>query len=203
MNNNSTFPNVLRREAEAHLAHTAGTESELLSNKKLLHELQVHQVQLEMQNNELRRMQLALEDSRDQYADLYNHAPVGYLSLTHNGLIDTINLTALEILGAEYSKLQSRRFASLVAPKDGDSWHVFFAKVMKHSHRMSIELTLKASNDSEIIAQLDCVYINSILRITLIDLTKAKQVEAALHQAEKFALINAERMQTAKVHKRR
>ncbi|MFI3186741.1 MAG: diguanylate cyclase, partial [Methylococcaceae bacterium] len=83
MSNKSNDPNRLRAEAEAQLAHSSATESVLLSNQKLLHELQIHQVQLEMQNEELRHMQLAMEESRDRYADLYNQAPVAYLTLTH------------------------------------------------------------------------------------------------------------------------
>jgi PAS domain-containing protein len=149
MSHKSTVPNMLRADAEAQLAHSLATESELFSNQKLLHELQVHQIELEMQNEELRRMQLALEESRDHYADPYNLAPVAYLTLTHDGLIDTINFAGLELFGAERCTLLPRRFAALVASKDYDCWYVFFVKVIKHSRRESIELTLKASNDSE------------------------------------------------------
>jgi PAS domain-containing protein len=101
MSHKSTVPNMLRAEAEAQLAISPATESELFSNQKLLYELQVHQIELEIQNEELRRMQLGLEESRDHYADPYNLAPVAYLTLTHDGLIDTINFAGLELFGAE------------------------------------------------------------------------------------------------------
>lgn len=199
MSNKSNDPNRLRAEAEAQLAHSSATESVLLSNQKLLHELQIHQVQLEMQNEELRHMQLAMEESRDRYADLYNQAPVAYLTLTHAGLIDSFNFTAQELFGSEPSALLARRFAALVAPIDGDRWHVFFAKAIKHNRRVSIELTLKTANASEFPAKLDCVYVNSMLRITLVDLTQTKLTEVALQQAKTLDLLDAERTKTAKV----
>ena len=193
-------PNTLRGKAEARLDHVPATESLIHTNEKLLYELQVYQIELEMQNEELRSAHIALEESRDRYRDLYEFAPVGYLTLTRDGLIDEINLTATQLLGLERNKLLSRRFATLITPKDGDQWYLFFSNIMQRKNqRLNIELTLKGSNDTEFPAQLACVCINSMLRITLTDITKIKQTEAALHEAETLALISAERMRTAKV----
>ena len=140
------------------------------TTEELLHEHQVHQLELEMQNDELRRTQDALAESRDRYLDLYDYAPVGYLLLTSDGLIDEINLTAVELLGVDRKTLLSRRFATLVTPNDSDKWYLFFSKVMKHNQRMSIELVLKGCNDTEFPVQLDCLCVKSMLRITLTDL---------------------------------
>jgi len=199
MGKKPTESNMLRAEAEAQLYHAPATESAIRPAEELLHELQVHQIELEMQNDELRRMHVALEESRDRYIDLYDYAPVGYLTLTHDGLIAKINLTATELLGVDRKILLSRRFATLVTPKDVDKWYVFFSNVIKHNKRLNIELMLKSCNDTEFPALLDCVCANSTLRITLTDITEIKQAETALHEAETLALINAERMQTAKV----
>jgi len=188
---NPTEPNTLRTKAEAHLSHAPATESLVYTNEKLLLELQVHQVQLEMQNEELRRMHIALEESHASYVELYELAPVGYLTLTHNGLIDKINLTATQLLGVSRNTVLSRRFAALITAKDGDNWHIFFSKVMKHNKRLSIELMLKGFSDTEIPVQLDCVCVDSMLRVTMTDITKIKQAEA-------LAIITAERMQTEK-----
>ena len=71
-------PDSLRTEAEVLLSHAPVTENLLCSEGELLYELQVHQIELEMQNDELRRIQIALEESRDRYSNLYEFAPVGY-----------------------------------------------------------------------------------------------------------------------------
>lgn len=77
----------LRVAAEASLAQTTSTVADVIDKDKLLQELQVHQIELEMQNEELRRMHLALEESRDSYLDLFEFSPIGFLTLTAKGLI--------------------------------------------------------------------------------------------------------------------
>ena len=91
----------LRTEAEKKVALTAG-KSDLLKKRdldKLVHELQIHQVELEMQNEELRRTQEELQASREQYFELYDIAPVGYFSLSEAGIILEANLTGANMLG--------------------------------------------------------------------------------------------------------
>ena len=85
---------------------------------ELLHELQVHQIELEMQNEELRRAQLALEDSRARYVDLYEFAPVGYLTLTGEAVISEVNLTGARLLREERKKILGKRFARFVSRQD-------------------------------------------------------------------------------------
>lgn len=87
-------PNVLNRSAEV-----------------LLHELQAHQVELEMQNETLRQAHIEMEISRDRYVDLYDFSPVSYLTLSSAGTISEANLTAAELLGEEHRKLINRRLA--------------------------------------------------------------------------------------------
>src|SRR5439155_13731841 len=74
----------------------------------LSHELSVHQEELEMQNRELREMAHELEDSRNRYANLYDFAPVGYVSLNVRGEIQEINLTAAQMIGKERTHLMDR-----------------------------------------------------------------------------------------------
>ena len=81
-----------------------------------MHELQVHQIELEMQNEELRRAQETIAESRDRYADLYDFAPVGYFTLDPQGLILEVNLTGARLLGAPRDSLLRKPFILFVAP---------------------------------------------------------------------------------------
>ena len=95
----------LRKRAESILNESADVLEEVdLSPEKmrlLVHELQVHQIELEMQNEDLRQAQLALEESRDNYLDLYDYAPIGYFTLDENALILEANLSGGGLLGME------------------------------------------------------------------------------------------------------
>lgn len=84
-----------RDAAEKKLTNSPGFPSGLKtkSPEEIIRDLQVHQIKLEMQNEELRRIHLALEESRDKYQDLYDFAPVGYFTLNHKGIIKDVNLT--------------------------------------------------------------------------------------------------------------
>ena len=117
-----TGQSPLRTKAETQLTNTTSLHR---PTDELTHELQIHQIELEMQNEELRQVHIALEESRDLYRELYDFAPVGYALLTLHGLISKINLTAAEQFGVDRSKLLNRRFAAFVATDDGDHWHLF------------------------------------------------------------------------------
>lgn len=172
----------------------------------LLHELRVHQIELEMQNEELRRAQLALEESRDRYLDLYDFAPVGYVTLSGNGLIHDINLTAATLLGMDRIKLLRTRFSALLAAEDCDSWHRFLVSAMRDADRTRrcLELFLVRQDGHGFHAQLDCVRIagdgeTAGLRIALTDITERKQAEAeqrAVLQMEHLRQLAVEEMLT-------
>ena len=88
--------------------------------KRLLHELHVHQIELEMQNEELRRAQQELEASRTKYFDLYDLAPVGYVTLSEKGLILEANLTAANLLGVERGQLLQQPLTRFIVSEDQD-----------------------------------------------------------------------------------
>jgi PAS domain S-box-containing protein/putative nucleotidyltransferase with HDIG domain len=166
----------LRIEAEARLARTPPAEIPAKSAVNVLHELQVHQIELEMQNDELRQAQIAMEESRDRYAALYEFAPVGYLTLTRAGLISEINLTGATQLGLERNKLLHERFDHFIVPEDCDRWYLFFASLIGHTGGNGIELALKRSDGTVFYAHLDCARAGAAgalpeLRITLTDIS--------------------------------
>lgn len=197
---NEPDPQKLRDSAEAQLGRTPMTQvqpspgEELLH--ELLHELRVHQVELEMQNEALRQAQIAMEESRDRYVDLYDFAPVGYLTLTRDGMISELNLTGAALLGTERKKLLQRRFAPFVATEDRDRWDRFLVGVFKHDERQRCELSLKRSDDSRFQAKLDCLHIEtggqSTVRIALTDITERKLKEEDMREKEEFFRMIAE-----------
>src|SRR5215469_14254297 len=108
----SKSPHSLREQAEAawqgQRRDSATTAPE--DAGALVHELEVHQIELELQNEELRRAQSELEESRDELSDLYDFAPVGYLTLSEDTVILRSNLRAAALLGVERQALIGKRF---------------------------------------------------------------------------------------------
>jgi len=183
----------LRLRAEAVAQHGLSDESRddrflsLEESKKALQELRVHQIELEMQNETLRDLQGQLEASRDRYLDLYDFAPVGYLTLTIHGMIDEINLTAATLLGVNRKNLLRRGFSSLVVAEEQGRWTQHFLRVMEQDGKGSVELTLRRSDDTVFAALLDCrrtevVAGDAAVRIALTDISERKQLEAELAQ---------------------
>ena len=147
---------LMRAAAEAELASHPVVNPAALQPKELLHELRVHQIELEMQNETLRQAQSALEESRDSYRNLYEFAPVGYLSLTREGLIEEINLTATRLLQRERKKLLQRSFTALVVAEDKPRWASLFMRLKASDANGRVELALQRGDGTLLQAQLDC-----------------------------------------------
>jgi diguanylate cyclase (GGDEF)-like protein/PAS domain S-box-containing protein len=178
----------MRTDAEAQLARAPQTGARARPAEEVLHELEVHQIELEMQNEELRRAQLALQESRDRYVDLYEFAPVGYVTLTSEGLISDVNLTGAALLGEERKKLLRRRFSRFVTSEDKDRYHHLFVSLMQHDERQACELALLRGDGSTFQAHLDCLRAVAgdkppVARITLIDVTERNRAEVELRIA--------------------
>ena len=134
--NTSADAAELRRRAEARLRKQrknqqskAGAPKSDADTQRLLHELQVHQIELEMQNAELQKARDELEAPLEKYTDLYDFAPVGYFSLDEQGLILEVNLTGAALLGVERSRLINRRLPRFVAPASRPIFLAFLEKV--------------------------------------------------------------------------
>lgn len=178
----------LRAEAEALLARAPAPDQPTRPAEELLHELRVHQIELEMQNEELRRAHAELEESRDRYLDLYAFAPVGYFTLTREGTVAESNLTGAMFLGVERKKLLDRRFDAYVVAEDRDRWHHQFLSMLKDEiGRRKFELRLKRSDGSVFYGRLDCLRVDGAdapptIRITLGDIDDLKRAEEQLRQ---------------------
>ena len=172
-------------EAEIQLADevNSGQNSDVLS-----YELRVHQIELEMQNEELRRAHAALEASRDRYLQLYDFAPICYLTLTKDGMIAEANLTCASLLGVAREELVNTRFAEYIAPEESDHWHRHFLLAKQYRHIHYYELKLRRADGKYFHARLDCLCKQGdpeslALRIALTDITERKQAEEELRIA--------------------
>ncbi|MEI7682311.1 MAG: PAS domain-containing protein, partial [Betaproteobacteria bacterium] len=170
----------LRALAESAIPFTAAPTARPV--EELLHELQVHQIELEIQNEALRHAQTALEESRDRYVDLYEFAPVGYLTLTADGLIANINLTGIKLLKQERGDVLQRRFAAWIVPEDLARWNQVFLNAKQLAGTGRVELALQCGDGTVLQAQLDCERRKvgageTAIRIALTDITERKQAE--------------------------
>ncbi|MDD1754881.1 MAG: PAS domain-containing protein [Methanothrix sp.] len=114
--------------------------------KRLLQELQVHQIELETQNEELRRAQGRLEASNRRYFDFYNLAPVGYLTITENGLIREVNLTFSTWIGIERSHLVNRPLTRFIVKDDLDIYYTFRKKLLEAGTAQMCELRMQTED---------------------------------------------------------
>lgn len=128
----------LLRKPELEIESTSPAEL-----KVLLHELQVHQVELEIQNEELRNVQLELEESRDRYAELYDLAPMGYLTLDATGTIVKANLRAEALLGADRQDLVGARLSRFIGAESQDVWYLHLQRAMRGESRDTCEVGVR------------------------------------------------------------
>jgi two-component system, chemotaxis family, sensor kinase Cph1 len=180
-------PSELRKRAEKKLT-TKKTAPKAMSDKEtqqLIHELQVHQIELEMQNEDLRRSQAELEESRTKYSDLYDFAPVSYFTFDKDGLILEANLTAAKELGRERSLLMNKPFRSYIIPEDREIFDQCLPAVFKSADRQICEIRLKRKDGSEFYAQLESMAVNDLndnplCRTSVTDVTRYKKTEETM-----------------------
>jgi len=133
----------LRRAAEARLLEQRRAASPALEDAaKLVHELQVHQIELEMQNEELLAAHQELEKSLQQYSDLYDFAPVGYFALDPEGAIQRVNLTGARLLGVDRSRLLRDRLGHFIAPAERSAFNAALRSAFDSRGDSSCEFAL-------------------------------------------------------------
>jgi PAS domain S-box-containing protein len=186
--------NELRRRAEAKLKSNPPVLDEVTSKDalKLIHDLQVHQIELEMQNEELRRAQATIEASRARYSDLYDFAPVGYLTLDVNGKVLEANLTVAGLLGVKRGLLLQKPFQLYIVEEDRDKFHLYLRTVLSTKESQICELRLKPQQGGNRHARLDTILAQDSngrrsLRTSVTDISERKEMERQLVQSEKLA----------------
>jgi PAS domain S-box-containing protein len=168
----------LRIQAEEQLA-TKHRQIESLDRAdlvKMAHELAVHQVELEIQNEELRVSRTEAEEARDRYLDLFDFAPVGYFTVDEHGRIVEANLTGCQLLKTERQSLLKKNFAKFIIPEEADIFYLYRKKVMENGSRYARELTMQKSDGATFNAQLEGIKTGEgRIRIAVIDITELKK----------------------------
>ncbi len=192
--------NELRQKAEQ-IAQRKSEELHKLSpdeTQSIIHDLQVHQIELEIQNEELRQTQIGLAESRDRYLELYHQAPVGFMTVDHLGMIQKANQTLADILNREVSSLLNRAFADFIVPEDKTIFLNRFKAFYQNPQGKNIEVQLLSRNDSTVFVNLEGRIATSsqesdekLLLLVVSDITKKKQLEAQLRQSQKMEAIGA------------
>ncbi|MDP2884678.1 MAG: PAS domain S-box protein [Ignavibacteria bacterium] len=181
----------LRTAAEEKLARTPAAAPEMKEKtpEELVHELRVHQIELEMQNEELKKAQRALEESRDRYVNLYDSAPVGYFTFTRGGRITEVNLTGAALLGGERREVLSRGFGHFVAPENLERWERHLGSVLQHGQKQGCDLALKREDGATFHVRLDSIRMEvsggaPVVRTAVSDITERKKAENNLRLSE-------------------
>jgi PAS domain S-box-containing protein len=156
--------------------------------RQVLHELRVHQIELEMQNEELRRAQVELEAVRARYFDLYDLAPVSYFTLSEKGLIMEANLTAAELLGMAKTTLVKHPFTRFILPDDQDLYNKHRKRLFETGAPQGCELRLLKKDGARLWARLEATVVQNagdaaMCRLMASDITGRKRAEEALQKA--------------------
>ena len=152
---------------------------------KLIHELEVHQIELEMQNEELLLAKLQADSAIEKYTELYDFSPSGYFTLSQDGSILDANLTGSVMLGKERSNLINTKFRSFVSPDTKMDFDLFFDKVFINKERECCEISLQSEG------VIQYAYLTGIItedeqfcHVTVVDITGINLIEQALRNSE-------------------
>jgi len=153
--------------------------------RQLIHELEVHKVELEMQNEELRKAQVKLEESRARYTDLYDFAPICYLTFDSLGVVLEANLTVAAELGTEKGRLVGSPFQAFLDADDRMTFYFHLRRVCHRHERATCELKLIRKNKSEFHAHLESVPARDsagmhVCRTSFVDISAKKNTELEL-----------------------
>ncbi|MGA1871796.1 MAG: two-component system sensor histidine kinase NtrB [bacterium] len=187
---NKQKPGILRQRAEERLRLHKGAQSRAYEadTQRLIQELQVHQIELQMQNEELQRIQLELEKSRQKYFDLFDLAPLGYLICNRYAIIQEANLTAATMLGVKRGRLLKQPLSKYIISKDQDIFYLHIKNLTKEQIQQNCELRMLKKKGLQFYAHLESRPINDDqgamdqFRVLLIDVTDRKESEERIEK---------------------
>ncbi|MDP2791921.1 MAG: PAS domain-containing protein, partial [Rectinemataceae bacterium] len=196
----------LRRRAEAAARERAALSSETIgadspepdspeASRKILHELRVHQIELEMQNDELRRTQVKLDAARERYFDLYDLAPVGYCTISEPGIIQEANLTAAKLLGVARGSLVNQPIHRFILKEDQDIFYLHRKKLFETGEPLAFEIRLVKKDRTSFWTRLEATLAQeadgtALYRVVLIDISERKHAEGEVRKlAERISQI--------------
>ena len=192
----SAKPAQLRSRAEAHLREQkklrAGVAKTGADSRRVLHELQVHQIELEMQNAELRQARDELEVALENYTDLYDFAPSGYFTLAVTGAILQANLTGATLVGIERSRLVGQSFGRLISAEFRPAFSTFLEQIFAGEAKQSGDFELAGKGQPVRFVNIDaqCLLNGQECRATVVDITARKFAEAAQRRLDVMAASN-------------
>jgi PAS domain S-box-containing protein len=166
---------------------------------RLIHELQVHQIELQLQNEELKHIQAELEASQAKYFELYNLAPVGYLTLNDKGIITEANLTFSKLTGCPRQDIVKKPLSQFILPDDQDIWYKYKKQMQNAQTTQVCELRLTALDGIRFWAHIEATSAQDkdsgeiTLHLAIIDITGKKHQELVLDTQNQLleALINS------------
>jgi len=189
----STDPDVLRRRAEEQLRERAPHEAlnRSVDTLRVLHDLEVHQIELEIQNDELRASRYEAEEAARRYTELYDFAPVGYATLDTDGMVRTVNFACANLLGLERARLAGRRFGAFVADHDLKAYLGFLERAGRGERRETCDLALRSGKEGSVQVHLTATLLDKPvpeLLVAMEDVTERRRKEMELEEA--FRLLN-------------
>lgn len=156
----------------------------------LLNELQVYQLELEMQNDELKASYVTLDQERAKFVGLYDLAPVGYFILDYLGVVEEANQNGVDLLGMSKQTIIRRRFQSFIAPYSWQDFYNFLHRMQHADGKQSAEIKLLLPHDKIVYTRMEGIAISSMLAseikyyITLIDITESRNAQMILKETK-------------------
>ncbi|MBF0103366.1 MAG: PAS domain S-box protein, partial [Desulfobacterales bacterium] len=196
---------LLRKQAEEKVVVDDILNMEPISSedyKKLIHELRLQKIELELQNDELRRSEESLESLRMKYFDLYNMAPVGYCTVNEKKLIIEVNLTAANMLGVNRKSILNKSITRFIIKDDQDIYYMHWKELLNTGQSQMTELRMVKKGGEPFFVMMSSnsidIFGSRVFNIVISDITEKKRLEFILKENEKREITELKRMDERK-----